>query len=67
MNKTSFAVRKIYVKVSKREKSTCNKFHEEKSARNNFLEQKSSCNNFHEENQSHRGKYQYKHQKQEEQ
>jgi len=36
MNKIRFTRRKIYVKISLRGKSTCNKFHEQKSARNKF-------------------------------
>ena len=42
MNKIGFTRRKIKVKVSRREKSKCNKFHEQKLAGNKFHEQNQS-------------------------
>jgi len=53
MKKISFKRRKIKVKLSQREKSTCSEFHEQKSARKRFHEQKLARNKFHEENLFH--------------
>ena len=50
MNKISFTRRKINVEVSKRKKSTWNKFHKLKSARTISMD---IFNTFHEQNQFH--------------
>ena len=56
MKKISFMRRKIKVKVSRREKSTSNKFHEQNKAYEKLHEQKSARNKFHEPNQFHEKK-----------
>ena len=51
--------RKINVQVSQKDKSTCNKFHEQKLASNKFYEQKSTYKKFYEQNQFQMEKNQY--------